>query len=190
MRQTPPELFSLLWWISFLGNLQVIRRCSKSFRQQFDLRTGERNTQKPLRNAMFVFNPFFSHCSHCLTSIERGRSGGSAPLANLTEWQLPARHSWTSPCPCHFIPLAPLLIPHCISVVCAVCFILCLFFCFLFFSLLQIEAKWSETSHHADALHSFPLLLIECLPEQQQQLLLLSNEWNAIKLMSMHVYSV
>lgn len=53
---------------------------AQSFRQQFDLRTGERNTQKPLRNAMFVFNPFFSHCSHCLTSIERARSGLYPPL--------------------------------------------------------------------------------------------------------------
>lgn len=60
---------------------------AQSFRQQFDLRTGERNTLKPLRNAMFVFNPFFSHCSHCLTSIERAKSGesGVVPLCQL-DW--------------------------------------------------------------------------------------------------------
>lgn len=91
---------------------------------------------------MFVFNPFFSHCSHCLTSIERKRSG----MPPLPTW---LSGSFQRGIPEHLLAPStsflshPFPIPHCISVVCAVCFYFV--FVFLFFSLL--EPKWSETSH-------------------------------------------
>lgn len=72
---------------------------------------------------------------------------------------------------------------------CCVCGLLLFCVCFsVFFSAAnRTKVMWNFTPV-AEAPPHCPLLFIECLSEQQ--LLLLSNEWNAIKLMSMHVYSV
>lgn len=165
---------------------------AQSFRQQFDLRTGERNTQKPLRNAMFVFNPFFSHCSHCLTSIERARSGLPPPPPCQLDWVAASSEAFLNtslPLSLHSFGAAS----HSALHFCCVCgllyFVLVFLFSVFFSAAHRSKVKWNFTPV-ADAPPHRPLLLIECLPEQQQQLLLLSNEWNAIKLMSMHVYSV
>lgn len=136
----PLQLFSWLCCVSFLGNLQVIRRSSKfqTIRlEKWRKRKQHIHCEKPLGNVMFVFNPFFSHCSHCLTSIEwvQGKEVVS-PLPTLDwAWQLPAKHSTAVPCALLVIPLAWPAPRHSTLHFCCVrfAFILCLFFCFFFY---------------------------------------------------------
>lgn len=109
---------------------------------------------KPLRNVMFVFNPFFSHCSHCLISIVRGEDT-AFPLPTL-DWVAASREAFHSLFLAHsssflWPPPSPF---HIAFLLCAVCFyfqLVSLFFSSVFFlfcfSSMCMEAKWSETSH-------------------------------------------
>lgn len=112
----------------------------------------ERERGKPLRNVMFVFNPFFSHCSHCLISIVGdGGEDAAFPLPTL-DWVAASREAFHSLFLAHsssFLWPPPSLF-HTAFLLCAVCFyfqLVSLFFFLFCFSSMCMEAKWSETSH-------------------------------------------
>lgn len=191
----PLQLFSWLCCVSFLGNLQVIRRSSKfqTIRlEKWRKRKQHIHCEKPLGNVMFVFNPFFQPLLPLFDEHWVG-AGGGFPVAS--SWlslaaSSEAFHSCSLCTPRHSFGLARPAPFHIAFLLCAVCFYFVLVFLF-FLSHCFIAAKWSETSHQLPTSPPPPSQSRHSPSSNLwKQLLLLSNEWNAIKLMSMHVYSV